>query len=215
MKPKIETKAIIKKDFNQVPVEFRQDSAGDLWLTADQIGKALGYSNPKKAVLNILDRHSDLLSDYKGSINLRTPGGIQPVIVIHEMGVNIICMKANTPVAKQFIKFAAKLIMEFRHGRLQPVQKLPSAALINALRKTYDKAFLQLWLSKKLGITLPPAEIVRTHLETCGLNEFKVMQELKETVSPRFWSNINTGNIDKEKIAAFCGLKVEDIWRLK
>ncbi len=50
---------IVKKDFNGKEVAFRRSDDGELWLTAGEIGKALGYSHPNRAINQVFTKHRD------------------------------------------------------------------------------------------------------------------------------------------------------------
>jgi hypothetical protein len=67
------SKAIVKS-FGEQPVEFYRDEKGDVWLTAEQIDTALGYSEPRRSVINICNRQRKLLRNFSGVTKSMTPG---------------------------------------------------------------------------------------------------------------------------------------------
>ena len=107
------SKAIVKS-FGDHPVEFYKDEKGDVWLTTEQIGTALGYNEPRKSVINIYNRHKKLLNDFSGVTKLVTPGGLQDVTVFNEIAVNFIALKAQTPKGDKFALWAARIIRDYR-----------------------------------------------------------------------------------------------------
>jgi len=53
--------SLVKKaEFNGVECDFyNQDENKDVWMTREQIGKALGYSEPNKNIAKIHERNKD------------------------------------------------------------------------------------------------------------------------------------------------------------
>ena len=106
------------KKFNDQEVTFI-DKDNQIWVTAEELGKALGYSNDhRRRVMHIYSRHKDILDLHKGVLNLSTPGGMQEVTVFDEVGANLIAMKSTTKRAKAFQIWLAHVAKEFRHGNL-------------------------------------------------------------------------------------------------
>jgi prophage antirepressor-like protein len=139
-------KTAIVKQFNDQPVEFLTDEK-ELFITAEMLGNALGYKKPMVAIYHLYNRHTDLLRDFVGVTKLVTPGGVQEVVVCNEIGCIIIAMKANTPKAKEFIKWAAKITTDYRHEKLQ--KRLPYASLIKELSKLIPDISLVMGLGYK------------------------------------------------------------------
>ena len=52
------------ENFETIPCDFWVDANGEYLVTREQIGKALGYSNPSKAIEKIHSRHKDRLDKY-------------------------------------------------------------------------------------------------------------------------------------------------------
>jgi len=220
-KPTIETKSIVKKDFNNLPVECRVDENGTLWLTAEVLGQALGYTEPRKCIVNLINRYKRSLTNFTAVIKIMTPGhGHQNVTVINEKGCHLIAMKANTARADDFCNWLADLAIEYHHGRLQAMQPrqsqtlpktYPSAALLREMRKQLDSNDMEMWLKKELDIPIPPAKIIKKYLDL--MTVYKLKNEMNKHLDVNFYAAINAGDCDKERVAGLCGLKAEDIWR--
>lgn len=79
------------------------------WLTAEQVGLALGYSPDKarQGVINLYNRHKDeFTTNDKGVIELMTPGGKQQATVFSASGCHLLSFFSNTHRAKQFRAWA-------------------------------------------------------------------------------------------------------------
>ena len=91
--------------FGSVECDFYENENKDILMTREQIGRALGYADPRKAIANIHDKHRDRLSSLSGTLELRTPGGIQEVVVYVARGVCEICRWSKQPKAHEFMDF--------------------------------------------------------------------------------------------------------------
>lgn len=137
-----ELQLVKSKPFGTVECDFYEDSNKDILMTREQIGRALGYSDPKKAVANIHDKHRDRLNPLSGTLKLRTPGGIQEVVVYVARGVYEICRWSKQPKADEFVDFVWDTIEAIRKGYIGGIQiGTPTtspggvASLINVFRR--------------------------------------------------------------------------------
>ena len=94
-----------------IPAEFHGvhlsiiDHAGRRWLTAEQVGRALGYAetNASAGIRNLYNRHADEFTDTDTCrINLMRQGQMREVLVFSDTGCVLLGMFANTPRAKDF-----------------------------------------------------------------------------------------------------------------
>ena len=69
---------------------------GEVWFVAKDIARALGYSNPQKAIREHVDEED------KGVNEMGTPGGRQKIPVINESGMYSLIFASKLPTAKQF-----------------------------------------------------------------------------------------------------------------
>ena len=214
------TKALTKK-FKKHPVTFYRDETEELWVTADELGQALGYADPRRSVLKVFQRNRDILEPFQGVVNLSTPGGVQQVRVFNEIGANIIAMKSTTRKAKEFVVWAAFIIREYRRGNLvdrRKQDKLPSAAFITELRRTVGQGQAALIISRLLGTQLPPIHVVETRLRDMGLGWENICEGLgyDRFDIRKMRVDVNMGRFErKEELAAAVGLRVSDIWGIE
>jgi len=74
------------------------DQNGDPWFVAKDICDALGFRMASDAT-RLLDE------DEKGTLNVRTPGGDQPMTIINESGLYSLILRSRKPEAKRFKKW--------------------------------------------------------------------------------------------------------------
>ena len=85
------------------------DHGGKKWLTAEEVGQCLGYSeaNARQGVNNLFKRHEDeFTEDDTCVINLMTQGQNREVRIYSEPGCKLIAFFSNTRIAKDFRAWA-------------------------------------------------------------------------------------------------------------
>lgn len=102
----------------------------ELWLDAESIGRALGYANPRKAVINIFDRNEKELNNFSIQLKMRSTDGKDYFKrVFNEEGIYLITMHANTSKASQFRIELAKFV---KQKRLEALHEAKAAGYITA-----------------------------------------------------------------------------------
>lgn len=66
------------------------------WFVGKDVAEALGYSNPRKAIIDHVDE------DDKGVTKCDTPGGMQDLIVINESGLYALIFGSKLESAQSF-----------------------------------------------------------------------------------------------------------------
>ncbi len=90
-------------------------------MTAESIGRALGYAAPKDSIFKIYHRNKEELDSFSTMVKLSTVDGkAREVRVFTEEGIYIISMLANTDKAK---KFRAELANLLKQKRLEALKK--------------------------------------------------------------------------------------------
>ncbi|EOV0793249.1 TPA: P22AR C-terminal domain-containing protein [Yersinia enterocolitica] len=86
------------------------EMAGQIWLTAAEVGQALEYADDK-AIHRIFNRHSDeFTTQMTGVVRATTPGGMQDVRVFSLRGAHLIGMFARTAKAKEFRRWVLDVL---------------------------------------------------------------------------------------------------------
>ena len=118
---------------NLIPAQFQGvdlniiDHDGRKWLTAEQVGLALGYNpaNARQGILKLYRAHADEFSEHdKGVVEMATPGGPQSVTVFSATGCHLLSFFANTSRAKTFRAWAKQVLA----GEAPPPALAPTAA---------------------------------------------------------------------------------------
>ncbi|EPM2755275.1 TPA: P22AR C-terminal domain-containing protein [Yersinia enterocolitica] len=86
------------------------EMAGQIWLTAAEVGQALEYADDK-AIHRIFNRHSDeFTTQMTGVVRATTPGGMQDVRVFSLRGAHLIGMFARTAKDKEFRRWVLDVL---------------------------------------------------------------------------------------------------------
>ena len=105
----------------------------EMFMSSTQLGECLGYSNPRIAISNIVERNEYLKNkEFSGVIILSTPSGKQETRVFTEDGIYEVTMLAKTEKAKEFRAFIRKLLKSLRKNETQIVR--PSSEQIELLK---------------------------------------------------------------------------------
>ncbi|HBE44258.1 MAG TPA: hypothetical protein DDW17_02085 [Deltaproteobacteria bacterium] len=103
---------------------------GEFCLTAEDIGRGLGYEFPEESINKIAQRHVDEIEPYRLKVNL--------TFYYTEEGIYIISMLARTEKAKEFRQKVARLLKDIRQRKMEAIRKETAIALIefqNSLSK--------------------------------------------------------------------------------
>ncbi|MFT1009739.1 P22AR C-terminal domain-containing protein [Enterobacter hormaechei] len=86
------------------------EMAGQIWLTASEVGEALGYSDDK-AIHRLYRKHADEFTvNMTGVVKVTTPGGLQDSRVFSLRGAHLMGMFARTTVAKEFRRWVLDVL---------------------------------------------------------------------------------------------------------
>lgn len=112
-------KLITTESFGTVPCDFYRNMNDDMLLTRNQIGQALEYSNPQKAIDNIHSKHKDRLDELSVITKLRATDGKEYMTTLYtQRGVMEICRWSRQPKANQFMDWAWDIIESYRNNTL-------------------------------------------------------------------------------------------------
>lgn len=103
-----------RKQFMAQPVEFLQNHTGEIFVSADSIGHALGYKNPTQSMSNLYRSNVEELAPHR-RFTLRVNGHTTHRVTAYtEQGAYIVGMLAGTKRAKAFRLWLAKVCQELR-----------------------------------------------------------------------------------------------------
>lgn len=105
---------VTQENFGTVQCDFyKQDD--QVWMTREQIGAALDYVDPQKAIDNIHARHADRLSKFSVTLKLRaTDGKDYDTVVYSPKGVYEICRWSRQPKANAFYDWVYEVLEKLR-----------------------------------------------------------------------------------------------------
>lgn len=78
---------------------------GEPWLVGKDVAAALGYSNPRKALADHVDKED------KGVTKCDTPSGIQQMTIINESGLYSLILSSKLPGAKKFKRWVTAEVL--------------------------------------------------------------------------------------------------------
>lgn len=109
----METTAVVRK-FNDVRLHLISSGEGDYLVPGEEIGKALGYSEPRKQIGKLFERNKEILDTPKcsGVVSVTTPGGVQEVRCYTGRGVRALLMYSRQPKAREFQEWVLDLLDE-------------------------------------------------------------------------------------------------------
>lgn len=111
---------ITSKQFGALNVDVYQNDKHQYYMTREQIGAALEYNNPNKAIQNIHVKNTDRLDPLSTFLKLRkVEGGItkeREYIVYSLRGVMEICRLSRQPKADAFMDFCWDIMESLMRG---------------------------------------------------------------------------------------------------
>ena len=127
MNANVEMKVATSRKFGDLEIQVYENpvvghtkAQDDFWMTRDQIGTALEYSDPVRNISKIHDRNSDRLDALSTVVKLTTvEGGITKVrktTVYNMRGVMEICRYSTQPKANAFIDFCWDVMVALMQG---------------------------------------------------------------------------------------------------
>ena len=90
-------------------------------MTAEQVGVALGASNPRQYTHNLITRYRDEVEPFLSVLNLSTEAGPRSATLILDQGIYTLAMLARTKRAALFRRWIGDLLIELQQGTKQVV----------------------------------------------------------------------------------------------
>lgn len=117
------------------------------YITASDLGLALEYANPLKAISNLYNSNADeFTAEMTALIEMPTAGGIQKVRIFSLRGAHLIAMFARTKVAKDFRKWVLDILdreVLQNANQIQPLADEPLNLLVQAYHFLYQASDLR------------------------------------------------------------------------
>lgn len=146
-------KLITTENFGELSCNFYRNMNDDILLTREQIGQALEYSDPSKAIRKIHLKHKDRLDELCVRIKDKTFDNTQTGasreqnnnliterVYYTERGIMEICRWSRQTKANIFMDWVWDIIESYRHNELNMTQNAqPSVDAITTLTQTVVK----------------------------------------------------------------------------
>lgn len=139
---------ITTETFNNLPCNFYRNMNDDILLTREQIGQALEYADPIKAIQNIHTKHKDRLDQM--SVRIKTETFDTPRsdvgrnknlmterVYYTEKGIMEICRWSRQKNANIFMDWTWNIVSKYRHNELNTIPNIqPFIDAITTLTQT-------------------------------------------------------------------------------
>jgi prophage antirepressor-like protein len=107
-------KLVKSESFGDVTCDFYQGDDA-ICMTSEQLGQALGYAEPQKAISKIVERNQYLNApEFSGFVKMTTPRGEQLTRVFTEDGIYEVAMLSRTEPANSFRAWVRTVIKTIR-----------------------------------------------------------------------------------------------------
>lgn len=112
--------------FNKIAIcDFWGNINNEYLVTREQIGRALGYSNPTKAIDNIHRKHRERIDKFSTTLTLGVLEGDRYVererILYNRKGIMEICRWSRQPLADKFMDWCWEIMDRLISNSLNPV----------------------------------------------------------------------------------------------
>lgn len=122
-----------------IPCDFWKDINEEYYITREQIGTALGYSDPENAITLIHKRHRERLDKFSTYVNLtRVEGGRyveRERTLYSRKGVMEICRWSRQPVADKFMDWVWDVIDGLISKSIQDSNNIVSKDMVNTVNE--------------------------------------------------------------------------------
>lgn len=152
-----------QQQFNSVHCDFWQNENGEIFMTREQIGQALEYSDPRIAITKIHSRYKERLKNFSVSTRLvSTDGKVYETVVYDAKGIYEVCRRSQQPKADDFFDWVYDLLEKLRKGEMivvQPqtedaeleIKRMRAEAMLNNSRTRQAKLILDMQKNKVLS----------------------------------------------------------------
>lgn len=167
--------ALVKSEnFGTVQCDFYCDKK-EIWMTRKQIGEALEYADPQKAIDKIHERNKERLDRFSVTVKLGgTDGKKYDTYLYSAKGVYEICRWSQQPKANQFFDWVYDMLEGLRTGKIRmestaprftPRMALDVAKFVSKELRSKQPNFMSLTILQEIfaqsGIVVPLDEYRR------------------------------------------------------
>lgn len=177
-------KLITTETFGDLPCNFYRNMNDDILLTREQIGTALEYVNPSKAIQKIHLSHKDRLESLCLRLKLEcstqiggnlTKSEEQECVYYTQRGIMEICRFSRQPKANQFMDWVWDIVEKYRNNELIPTKQINMTPITEAIT------------SMSQAITTLTTNMVAMQQDTQDLKQSQRNRYLLENRYPSAW----------------------------
>lgn len=130
---------VTREMFGQNEMNIYENENNDIFMTREQIGQALEYKNPRRAIKDIHLRNKERLDNFSRGAQIDTPSGKQETIIYNEKGIYEIIRKSGQPKADEFYDWVYELLSKLRKDELQVIQPNNTKLLLKTALEHEEK----------------------------------------------------------------------------
>lgn len=160
------------------------------FLTASELGKALEYADPVKAIVKIYDRNADEFTpEMTALVEMQTAGGLQKVRIFSLRGAHLIAMFARTKVAKDFRKWVLDILDREILQNANQIQPLVERKYTFEFTEYELEQLVWLWCGHKqmntlLGDMIKPLETIGSYFTGMVISHHQEYQRQYKNTLP-------------------------------
>lgn len=114
---------VVKEMFEGNEMDIYQNEQNEVFMTRNQIGKALEYSDPNTAITKLHERHKARLDKFSVTTKLVGADGKKyDTVIYNERGIYELIRRSRQPKADDFYDWVYDLLSKLRKGEYQVVQ---------------------------------------------------------------------------------------------
>lgn len=131
-------KLITTENFGNIKCDFYSNLTNDVFLTREQVGQALEYSNPQKAIDNIHSRHKDRLDKFSVTSKIKcNDNKFYNTLLYAFEGILIICSLSQQEKAYDFSQWLINLFNKTQDVKIINTRK--ETEFIKLLTDLFDE----------------------------------------------------------------------------
>ena len=184
--------------------DFYESDSDEILMTSTQLGSCLGYSNPQKAIDNLISRNEYLKNiEFSVTLKMRATDGKQyNTRLFTEDGIYEITMLSKTDKARQFRAFVREAIKSIRkHGMYATDELLENPDLaIQVFQKLKEERLERKRLEAENQIMKPKADYFDDLVDRNTLTSFRETAKELRTGERKFINFLlNNGYLYRDK----------------
>lgn len=164
---------VTKEMFGQNEMNIYQNEQNEIFMTREQVGSALEYSDPRDAVRKIHSRNKERLDKFSVGVKLSsTDGKLYETTVYNEQGIYEIIRRSAQPKADEFYDWVYDLLSKLRKGELQ-VAKPSNRKLLLETALEHEK---------KIETIESDVSYLKNTMRIDGVQEFRIRKRANQVV---------------------------------